>query len=69
MTGLKRITFHGLRHTHATLLLLAGVNVKAVSARLGHSSIQITLDSYAHLLPEMEQHAAQAIGQVLARRA
>jgi integrase len=65
-TTLKRITFHGLRHTHATLLLLAGVNVKAVSARLGHSSIQITLDTYAHLLPEMEQHAADAIGEALA---
>jgi integrase len=68
-TKLKRITFHGMRHTHATLLLLAGVNVKAVSARLGHSSIQITLDTYAHLLPEMEQHAADAIGEALKRRA
>lgn len=67
--GLTRITFHGMRHTHATLLLVEGVNVKAVSARLGHSSIQITLDTYAHVLPEMEEHAADAIGSALFRGA
>ncbi|HEY8286899.1 MAG TPA: site-specific integrase, partial [Chloroflexota bacterium] len=67
--GVKRITFHGMRHTHATLLLLAGVNAKAVSARLGHASIGITLDTYAHVLPRMEEHAAEAIEQALARRA
>jgi integrase len=65
--GLKRITFHGMRHTHATLLLLANVNIKTVSARLGHANIQITLDAYAHVLPEMEQQAAEAIGAVLRR--
>jgi integrase len=65
--GVKRITFHGMRHTHATLLLLAGVNIKAVSVRLGHSSIQITLDTYAHVLPEMEEQAAEAIGAALRR--
>jgi integrase len=63
----KRISFHGMRHTHATLLLLAGVNIKAVSVRLGHASIQITLDTYAHVLPEMEQQAAEAIGAALRR--
>jgi integrase len=65
--GVKRITFHGMRHTHATLLLLAGVNIKTVSTRLGHSSIQITLDTYGHVLPEMEQQAAEAIGAMLQR--
>jgi hypothetical protein len=64
--GVKRITFHGMRHTHATLLLLGGVNIKTVSVRLGHSSIQITLDTYAHALPEMEEQAAEAIGAALA---
>jgi len=62
----RRISFHGMRHTHATLLLAAGANIKVVSERLGHSSIQITLDTYAHVLPEMEQQAAIAIGAMLA---
>jgi integrase len=66
--GLKHIPFHGLRHTHATLLLAEGVNVKAVSARLGHASIQITLDTYAHWLPQMDDQAAAAIGRALGRR-
>jgi integrase len=67
--GLKNITIHGLRHTHATLLLLHGVDIKTVSMRLGHASIQITLDTYAHVLPQMEEKAAAAIGAALARRA
>lgn len=46
-SGVPRVAFHGLRHTSATLLLLNGINVKAVSVRLGHSSIKITLDTYA----------------------
>jgi integrase len=48
-------------------LLLAGVNIKAVSVRLGHAGIQITLDTYAHVLPEMEQQAAEAIGAAFRR--
>lgn len=50
--GLQGIRFHDLRHTCATLLLSAGVNVKAVASRLGHSSVVITLDTYAHVMPE-----------------
>lgn len=44
--GLPRLTFHGLRHTHATAGLAAGIHPKIVSERLGHSSIGITLDTY-----------------------
>ncbi|MGM0168998.1 hypothetical protein IGI39_003314 [Enterococcus sp. AZ135] len=47
--NLKRITIHGLRHTHATMLLEAGVTVKDVQVRLGHASIQITMDTYLHI--------------------
>ncbi len=54
---LPDIRFHDLRHTMATLLLLAGVNVKVVSERLGHAKIQITLDTYAHVLPTMQAEA------------
>jgi integrase len=56
---LPRIRFHDLRHTCATLLLLAEVNVKVVSERLGHASIQLTLDTYSHVLPTMQRKAAE----------
>lgn len=53
------IRFHGLRHTHATLLLGDGVPVKVVSERLGHAAISVTLDIYAHCLPAMDRDAAE----------
>ncbi len=46
-------------HTHATLMLKAGVNPKVVSERLGHSSVAYTLDTYAHVLPGMQPEAAE----------
>ena len=54
-------TFHGLRHTHATLLLQQGVNPKIVQERLGHSSIKMTMDTYSHVLPDMQQQAVEAL--------
>lgn len=54
-------TFHGLRHTHATLLLQQGVNPKIVQERLGHSSIKVTMDTYSHVLPDMQQQAVYAL--------
>lgn len=56
-SGLQDIRFHDLRHTHATLLLLAGENPKIVSERMGHSSIRITLDLYSHVIPSMQEQA------------
>ena len=64
-TGLRRIRFHDLRHTHATLLLQAGVNPKVVSERLGHSSVAFTLDTYAHVMPGMQPEAAQRFGDLV----
>ena len=58
-------TFHGLRHTHATQLLAAGVDAKTVSKRLGHSSVAFTLQTYTHVLPDTETRAADAIGRIL----
>jgi hypothetical protein len=55
--GVPRIRLHQLRHTHASLLLAAGVNPKVVSERLGHSSF--TLDTYAHVMPGMQPDAAE----------
>ena len=52
---------HGLRHTCATLLLLDGVNIKVVSERLGHSTVVITLETYIHLLPGMQEVAAEKV--------
>lgn len=54
-TDLPRIRFHDLRHTHATILLQMGINPKVVADRLGHSSVKITLDTYSHVLPSMQQ--------------
>jgi integrase len=58
-SGVPRIRFHDLRHTHATLMLKQGVHPKIVSERLGHSSVTITLDTYSHVLPGLQELAAQ----------
>ncbi|PZR59069.1 MAG: hypothetical protein DLM50_01820, partial [Candidatus Meridianibacter frigidus] len=64
-SGLRRITFHSLRHTHASLLFAAGVHPKIVQERLGHSSIAVTLDVYAHTIPTMQAGAAAALEHAL----
>jgi len=63
------ITLHDLRHTHATLLLKAGVHVKVVSERLGHSSVAFTMNTYQHVLPGMQAEAAALFSEVLAESA
>ena len=60
----KDFTFHGLRHTHATLLLKQGVNPKIVQERLGHSSIKVTMDTYSHVLPDIQRQALCAIEKI-----
>jgi integrase len=62
---LPMVRFHDLRHTSATLLLQAGVNIKIIAARLGHSSIVVTLNTYAHLLPEMQETVVAAMANIL----
>lgn len=61
----KKIRFHDLRHTHATLLLKQGVHPKIVSERLGHADTRMTLDRYSHLLPNMQKETAQKFGELL----
>ncbi|MGE7975550.1 tyrosine-type recombinase/integrase [Bacillus cereus] len=63
--AVPKIRFHDLRHTHATLLLAKGVNVKVISERLGHSNIKITLDTYSHVLPTMQEDAINKIEEIL----
>ena len=61
----RKFRIHDMRHTHATWLLEKGVNIKVVSERLGHSSIRITLDTYAHVLQTMQQEAVDTLNDIL----
>ena len=65
---LPKISFHDFRHTHATILLLHGENIKVISDRLGHESVKITLDTYSHVLPSMEEHTALLLENVFKNR-
>lgn len=58
---LPQLTFHGLRHTHATLLIFKGENIKVVSERLGHKSITETLDTYTHVMDDMKNNTAEIL--------
>jgi len=62
--GLTNIRLHDLRHTHATLMLKAGVHPKVVSERLGHANIGITLDTYSHVLPGLQEAAAERFDRI-----
>jgi integrase len=64
--GMPEITFHGLRHTHASQLIDAGVDIVTISKRLGHASPDVTLRVYAHLFRRDEDKAAAAINAALA---
>lgn len=63
--GLPDVRFHDLRHTNATLMLRNGIPAKVVSAMLGHSSIQLTMDTYSHVLPDMQEGAVSAMDKLL----
>jgi integrase len=65
---LPDIRVYDLRHTCATLLLLADEPAKVVSERLGHSSITLTLDTYSHVLPAMQKRAADTMGRILGHK-
>jgi site-specific recombinase XerD len=60
-TMVPTIRLHDLRHTHATLALQAGIHPKVVSERLGHATVSITLDTYSHAIPAMQEEAAALI--------
>jgi integrase len=63
--GVPIIRPHDLRHTHATLALAAGVHPKVVQERLGHANISITLDTYSHAVPALEEQAAATIAALI----
>jgi integrase len=63
--GLPRIRLHDLRHTHASLGLAAGVPVKVMSERLGHTSSSFTADAYQHVTPALEEQAAATVARLV----
>lgn len=65
--GVPKLTPHGLRHTWASLALVAGVNPKVVSERLGHATVSFTLDTYSHVLPGLQEDAAARVAALLDR--
>jgi integrase len=67
--GVPVIRLHDLRHTHASQLLMAGINVKVVSERLGHASVSFTLDAYAHVMPGQQAEAAAAAAALVTKTA
>jgi integrase len=65
LTQGPHVTFHGLRHTHATLLIAAGVDIRTVAHRLGHTSVQVTGDTYAHAMAATDENAASVLAERL----
>ena len=63
--NLPEFRFHDLRHTAATLMLQQGVHPKVVQERLGHSTISLTLDTYSHVLPSLQEDVAQKLDTLL----
>ena len=63
--GIPHIRFHDLRHTHATLMLKSSVHPKVVSERLGHASVAFTLDTYSHVVPGLQEAAAERFDKIL----
>ena len=64
---LPQITIHGLRHTHATLLILNGENIKIVSDRLGHKDVTTTLNTYTHVMKEMKDNTAELLNNLFSK--
>jgi len=67
-SGLKPIRLHDARHSHASLLLKLGTHPKVVQERLGHASIQITLDTHSHVAPGLQEAAVARFDQVFTAR-
>lgn len=61
--GFKNFDYHSLRHTHATMLLSAGANIKAVQERLGHKKVDLTLDTYTHVTEEMRKETLEILNK------
>lgn len=62
--GVKHITIHEFRHSHASVLCNAGINIKEIARRLGHADVEITLKTYAHLYPTEEERAIAVLNEI-----
>jgi integrase len=60
-SGLERIPLKNPRHTHASIALAAAIHPKVVSERLGHATVSMTLDTYSHIIPVLQESAAELI--------
>jgi integrase len=63
--GLPKIRLHDVRHSYASAALAAGIPAKIVSERLGHATVQITLDTYSHVLPGLDAQAAETVARLI----
>lgn len=63
--NIKKLRLHDLRHTHATMLVLGGIDFKTISNRLGHTDIKITMNRYSHVLKEMDVKASENISNIM----
>ncbi|MEF9990570.1 MAG: tyrosine-type recombinase/integrase [Romboutsia sp.] len=66
--NIPHIRFHDLSYTSATLILKSGVNIKVASQRLGHKTINTTLDIYSHVLKDMDQEASDIIDDLIYKK-
>ncbi|MBD5111760.1 MAG: site-specific integrase [Ruminococcaceae bacterium] len=65
MAGLPHIRIHDFRHSHASVLVNNGINIQEVARRLGHSDIEMTWNTYAHLYPREEERAVEVLNQIV----
>ena len=63
--GVKKVRFHELRHAYASLLLAKDVNIKYIQRQMGHSSFEITMNTYAHLMPEVYEKSKLLINELI----
>ncbi|UCF84569.1 MAG: site-specific integrase, partial [Desulfobacteraceae bacterium] len=63
--GLRRIRFHDLRHTYASLLIAQGEHPKYIQVQMGHSSINVTMDTYGHLMNTVNQESAKRLDSTI----
>ena len=65
LAGIKKISLHGFRHSHASVLANNGINIQEIARRLGHSNVEITWNTYSHLYPREEERAVRVLNKIV----